>query len=143
MGLTTEIDLFRKIVVHCKFLQSPVSKFPAVISWLEIPPKLNFVRVHMETFMQVRCNEEVGISNCCEHRRIDFPGLTVTVSFTRTKCSSVRQERFPLSYFTFKTELVVSNFIISLRTIDSLGDSFLPKMIWNFHTVCVACSPFS
>ena len=43
--------------------------------------------------------------------QIDFPGLAMTLSCTRTSCSSVRRERFHLGDFTVKTEVVVSNFV--------------------------------
>ena len=62
---------------------------------------------------KIRCNEVVGISNCCERRQIDFPGLTVTLSSARTSCSSIRQERFCPSDFTVKAKAVVTNFVNS------------------------------
>ena len=85
----------------------------------------------------------VGISSCCERQRINFPKLTMTLSCTRTNCSSVKQERFRPGDFTVKAKAGDLNFVISLGTIDLRGASFLPKMVRGFRTVCVAQSPLS
>ena len=81
---------------------------------------------------KIRYDEVVGISNCGD---FIFFELTMTLSCTRTSCSSDRLERFRLGDFAVKTEQIISNFVISLRTIDPHEASFLPKMIWSFRTV--------
>ena len=85
----------------------------------------------------IRCNEVVGLFNCCKCRRIDFPGLTVTLSCAITSCFSVRQERFHPVNFTVKTEPAVANLVISLCTVDSIGAAFLPKIVCGFRIVRV------
>ena len=92
--------------------------------------------------MQNSMQRRGWISNCCERRRIDFCGLATTLSYTRTICTSVRRERFCPGDFTVKTEPVVSNFVTSLRTVDSQETSFLPKVVRSFRTAYVAHSPF-
>ena len=103
---------------------------------------LNFVHMYMKTFMQFRGNEVVGMPNCCERRQIDFTGLRVTLSRTTAICCSARQERSRPGDLAAAIEPVVLNFVISLRTVDSLAASLLPKMVPNVQTVCVALSPF-
>ena len=67
----------------------------------------------------------------------------MTLPCTKTSYSSVRQECFRPGDLSVKTDSTAFNFVISLRTVDPHLASFLPKMVWNFHTVCVSHFPFS
>ena len=64
---------------------------------------------------KMQCKEVVGIANGCERRPIDFPGLVMTLFYTRTSCYSVRRERFRLGDFIDETEPVFSNFAILVQ----------------------------